>query len=459
MLGAVFLGSFAFFHYDAGFNQHVRFNLTRAIVERGTFTIDAYHENTLDKAYRDGHYYCDKPPGVSFLAVPGYFVAYHAIRALGGDPTGARGQRWGFYVARVTSVALLGALLGVVFLHAVSPFCPPTWTVVVTVGLALGTLAFPYSTLLYGHQVAATGLFAAFAVLLAHRRRTPQRARALACAGLAAAVAGTSEYPVFLLAGGLGIYLLTGPRPARSGAWFVAGATLPVAGLLVYHTICFGSPFSTGFAHEALPFWRAKYGTGFYGLRAPSAEALVQLTVGSHRGLLYQAPWLVLAAPGLWHLIVDRRWWAEAALVVAMAIVMLAVNASLHSWDGGWTMGARYLIPIVPFLAFAAAFARGRVAWILAAVLVPASVLFMLAGAAVRPEVPVFVANPLLDYLLPFLRAGKLSMPDPTGEAFNLGEALGGLAGLWSLVPLLALWLAGAAGVLVTIARRRDGLQ
>ena len=106
ILGALLLGSFGFFYRDSGYNQNVRFDLTRAMVERGTLTIDAYHENTLDKAFRDGHYYCDKPPGISFLGAPAYFLAYR----LGGKSQERGALTRGLYVTRVTAVSVAVSL-------------------------------------------------------------------------------------------------------------------------------------------------------------------------------------------------------------------------------------------------------------------------------------------------------------------------------------------------------------
>src|SRR5262245_62035968 len=72
-------GAYAYFYQGGGWSTNSRFDLTRAIVERGTVAIDAFHENTGDKSERDGHYYCDKAPGLSWLAVPPYALA-HAVR-------------------------------------------------------------------------------------------------------------------------------------------------------------------------------------------------------------------------------------------------------------------------------------------------------------------------------------------------------------------------------------------
>src|SRR5260221_8064642 len=48
--------------------------LVHSIVNEGSLSIDSYHENTIDKAYYNGHYYLGALPGPSFLGVPAYVV-------------------------------------------------------------------------------------------------------------------------------------------------------------------------------------------------------------------------------------------------------------------------------------------------------------------------------------------------------------------------------------------------
>jgi hypothetical protein len=454
-LAGVLLLTYAWFHHDGGYNQNSRFDLTRALVERHTIRIDAYHANTLDKAVRDGHFYCDKPPGLSLLGVPPYAAAHALVTAAGRDPDAPGPLSWTAWATRVAAVSTFGALLPLLLLGLIAPHCDRPHALVLAAGLGLGTLVFPYATVFYGHVVAAWFVFAAFALAHGVRHRGLPARPALGLAGLAAGGAMVTEYECAILVALLGLYLLAAPATRRGVPAFVLGAVPPLAGLAVYHTVAFGAPWSTGFVHEALPHWRQRYGEGFYGLRPPDPRALWELTLGHHRGLFRQAPWLLLAVPGVWALARSRAHRAEAALVVAAFAAMLGLNAALHTWQGGWTMGARYLIPVVPLLAFAAAFATGRAARIAAAVLVPVSALFMLAGAAVMPEVPAFVLRPLRDFLLPWFVSGRLSVANPDGSAFNLGEVLG-LHGLWSLLPLLVIWAAGAA-LLVRLARPGGG--
>jgi hypothetical protein len=61
-------------------NANARFDLSAAIVEQGTLTIDAYGQNTGDYALFNGHRYIDKAPGLSFVGVPVYFLVARATQ-------------------------------------------------------------------------------------------------------------------------------------------------------------------------------------------------------------------------------------------------------------------------------------------------------------------------------------------------------------------------------------------
>ena len=49
-LVAVFMASYAYFYSGPGWNQDSRFDLVRAILEKRTLEITAYHDNTGDKS-------------------------------------------------------------------------------------------------------------------------------------------------------------------------------------------------------------------------------------------------------------------------------------------------------------------------------------------------------------------------------------------------------------------------
>src|SRR5512140_753989 len=68
------------FPHWVDWNQNSRFDLTAAIVERGTLSIDAYLANTGDYALFNNHAYTDKAPGLSLLAVPIYVIIQPVTR-------------------------------------------------------------------------------------------------------------------------------------------------------------------------------------------------------------------------------------------------------------------------------------------------------------------------------------------------------------------------------------------
>src|SRR6186997_3227035 len=81
--GIWLFGAFAYFVPASTWSPVSRLNLTRAIVEQGTLSVDAFAESTGDRARRAGHWYSDKAPLPSLLAVPAY-AAFHAYNRLRG---------------------------------------------------------------------------------------------------------------------------------------------------------------------------------------------------------------------------------------------------------------------------------------------------------------------------------------------------------------------------------------
>ncbi|HWN66925.1 MAG TPA: hypothetical protein VNM90_04750, partial [Haliangium sp.] len=112
--------AYAYFYQAGGWNQNVRFDLVRSLVEQRTAAIDAYYRNTGDLACRGpagpcrqprpergDHAYADKAPGASWLAVPVHAVAH----ALGGSDAPDPGYlNMAAYASTVWAVALPSAL-------------------------------------------------------------------------------------------------------------------------------------------------------------------------------------------------------------------------------------------------------------------------------------------------------------------------------------------------------------
>lgn len=483
---AIALVSFAYFCQGGGPNANSRFDLTRAIVRDHTVSIDAYAKNTSDKAEREGHFYSDKAPGLSFAAVPAY-AAFHALRSRA-PATAKDDPRSAMYFLTVAIVATTSAA-GAVALFAIlrRTRVGPKAALVAVAAWCFGTNAFAYATIFVAHQFVAALVVTAWALLL-HARREGA-ARAVALAGFLAAWAAISEYPVAIVSAMLFAYGIV-RIGARKMIPFVVAAALPLALLAVYNRACFGSPFALGYEHLANPVFHAIIDRGFFGLSLPTAQAARELTVGEFRGLLPLSPFVLLAPVGYARMIRDRDLRAEGVLCLGAAAFLALLNASYLRWDGGAAMGPRYFVPALPFVIVPVAHALSAIGAIARRTLRAAAVagtacaiVFAVAvctmSVAVMPEFPEAPLptpipdrrapdppRPITTLVLPLFFAGhvgeKASFSNGTigfssivtgheHDAYNFGETLG-LHGAATLLPLMLAWLIGA----IALARVRD---
>lgn len=464
------LGTYAYFYQGGGWNANSRFALVRSLAEKGRLDINRYHQSTGDLARRGDDYYSDKAPGASWLGVPPYAVLRAAVGERHPGPSFLAGA---LYLVTLWSVGIPSAL-GVVMLFRLllAMGLSPAAASAVAVAYGLATLALPFSTLYYGHQLAASLLISAFGLLAGSRLRDElPPARHLLAVGLLLGFAVAVEYPVALAAAILGLYACAFARPVSRLAWLAAGAAGPGLLLAAYHTAAFGGPFTVAYSFSTLP---DRHMGAFMGITAVDWKVVRQLLFDDYRGLFFSCPWLLLAFPGSLRMLALPRLRAEALVCIASAASFLWLNASLVDWHGGWMMGPRYLVTAIPFLVvLAAALALPglpRPAALALGSLAAAAAFFsgfmMLAATAVKPEVPRAYARPYQEYLLPAFLEGRLSLnthpvdrvdepPDGVKRAFNLGE-LAGLTGLRSLLPLAGLVLLAGAW-LVRLTRRQDG--
>jgi len=303
--------------------------------------------------------------------------------------------------------------------------------------------AFAYAGALYGHQLAAALLFGAF--LLAYGGKDRMQPGRLAALGALLAASIVTEYPAAIVAVIIGAYTLAQlihQRHARTVGWVVLGGLPFVAGWMVYNAVVFGAPWNLGYAYSTL--WTEEHQAGFMSLTIPSAVSIWGITFSAFRGLFLLSPLLLLSVSGFLAWWRSRRLRAEWWLASTAILGMIWFNASSGMWWGGFSVGPRYLLPGLPFLALGLAFflqawgsrplfrwvAFGAGLWSLAA-----SWGLTLAGQAFPSDA---LHNPLLQYAWPNWITGNL--------ARNMGTLIG-LRGVYSLLPLAgAVVLLGAAG-------------
>lgn len=399
--------SFAVYAAPDFWNAQVvtRLALTIGIVEDRSLVIDRFADRTVDKAFVDGHYYTDKVPGLSFLALPATTLA----RAFAG-PFDASNQDIYVRAAALSTSVLFGALaVALTFLVACRLGASPRQGVLAAFVLAMATPYFGWSTVFFAHATSGALLM-------------------LAAAATVFSFTSTGPWPPWRM--GLGVGLLLGftvvvdvvaaPAAAVLGAvalwcsWRAGGryalktctglAVGGIAGvmpLLIYNSFAFGSPFTMGYAN-VVGFEGMK--SGFFGLTAFSLGKALALMVGPFRGLLPFAPVLALGPLGLWGMFrggAPRR--VSAIVIAAVFFAFVAVNASYVYWNGGWSTGPRHIVPALPFLAVAMAFAWPKSASgaQLAGILLGASAVIALACVLVTMYAPDNIPFPLVDLILP----------------------------------------------------------
>ncbi|HYM45440.1 MAG TPA: hypothetical protein VES65_04680 [Solirubrobacteraceae bacterium] len=398
-------------------NQTSHYDLIRSLnVERTT--IDAYQQNTGDKAYYKGHFYSARAPGLALFALPFYdALGFVNADAWARESRAQRSDDEMIYLIGLWANVLPGFLL-VLLVWRVADGFEPGYGAAAAVALGLGTMVLPLSTLLFSHVFSAFLGFGAFALML-RERDGPPSPMLLAVAGLAMGYAIASEYPLLFVAAVLGLYLLsrrdalTPLSVARRAGAYVAGGVVGVVPLLLYNHYAFHS--WTHLAYSDVP----RQHKGFFGIGVPSLKVLATLLFDS-RGLLTISPVLALGALGT-VLLYRRSKRAEALTITGVCLCYVAYNSGYYLPFGGGFMGPRFLTTMLPFLAFPVALALRR--W-------PGPTI-ALAAVSITTTVVATITHPLTGYETEavvwarYLREGFFQ---PTiASAYGLGRGWGGI--------------------------------
>ena len=454
LLGLLILIYTYFLPRWADWNQNSRLDLVLAIVDQHTLAIDEYVKNTGDYAIFKEHYYSDKAPGLSFLGIQLYWVFKHLVAnfiptpiwqklaansafsaTLNTEGTGLLTDKIYFFLSLtfVTFfvVAIPSALLGLMLYRLLARFgLQELLSVELTLAFAIATPVFAYANNFYGHQVVAAALFAAFLIafdLINHSN--PLRLFGM---GFLLALSIITEYPTVLVVAGIGIYALARIPDWRKWSWIILGGIPPLVLAATYNWMIFGTPLPVGYEHSAL--WQDVHRIGFFSLTIPSWSALWGITGSPYRGLFFLSPFLLFAFPGFYFWWKRQEYCAEFFLFLWVCVSFLLFNSSSAMWSGGFAVGPRYLVPIIPFLVLPIVYViRDTRSWwthgIVSGLIVLSFILVWIETISGQ-SFPQFQPNPLVEYSIPHFVSGDI--------ARNLGMLLG-LRGLSSLVPILVL--------------------
>jgi hypothetical protein len=461
-IGAALFVAYAYFYQAGGWNQNSRFALVRAIVEQGTLQIDdtVHFDGRLitgDLSQFENHFYSDKAPGLALLAVPPVALMYPFLTA----PQSPTGIATLSYIATVLTAALPTVFTALMILYLSKKLGASRRAAAFSaIVFGLGTPAWCYATLFYGHALTTACLTGAFGAAVALTDPSSQRRDWLlaSAVGLGGGWATLTEYPSAVPAAMtalLAVAIASRDGAARAGrvaAGVAVNACLCIAILAWYNNASFGSPLRIGYLDE-VGFEGLQ--EGFFGISSLNRDVLHELLFGRFRGLLPLAPVLAAAPIGFVLFIRDRRSRLPGLTAAAIATFYIIFNASYIYWDGGWSYGPRHIAPALPFMSLALAPIWSLVKPFFRVILVVMGLYgggLTLVAVSTTAQPPDTYLRPVTELLWPNFVKGQLAINfqsyverlprderDRSSHAWNVGEKLG-LRGLTSLMPLAAAW-------------------
>ena len=405
-------------------HEYSRLGTVESLVQRQTFQLDdSTFIDTLDKIYRDGHYYSHQPPLLALIEAPVYWGLH-----LSGLRFNNRGRLVLTYLFSLLTNGLALALTIVVFrqilgLGGVAAPLRDLYAVV----LPFGTWLLPYGLVANNHGISGLLLAIAIYFLLKIEWHGATINRVFG-AGLALGLlSGIELLPLVSFLPLAIVYFLRRPDlNLRMWLAFVAGVGMPLVAHAAANVSITGDIIPAGFHHELFNYPGSAFddstltGTIKYdSIGATASYAWASLVAG--KGYFVFAPILAL---GVIAGVVEWRWWARARGVYLVLIggTILSLAASILTTNnfGGGAVGFRHATYLAPallalLLPWLASPARPRRAVV--TVVAMLSMVSMIAFASPRPWWPLTVDRAALgawnEYApLPFrLATGRLLEP------------------------------------------------
>jgi hypothetical protein len=328
-------------------NTGSRYATIESLVDHGTFHIDkSRYVRTIDKYKVGDNYISSKPPTLPAFGAAVYWV-YQEL-------TGKTIARHEGDVVRTVSFWTGGVchILFLIFFYRLSRllFKRQLAVIVAMAGASFAYLGVGYATHINNHSTAAAlavcGLY--FAVRI--RLGRDVRAWHWPLSGLVLGILPAVDLPGLAITGAVFIYLLTHDRK-KTLLWFLPGLLPGVVAhfALTYYISGSFKPFYFNRELKTFKEFYFRKAGGIDGLYEPKPTYAFNVLFG-HHGLFSMTPLYLF---GLWELvrsIKTRRLLAESLVILASVLAFLGFFIMRTHNYGGWAVGMRHLVPIMPLL-------------------------------------------------------------------------------------------------------------
>jgi hypothetical protein len=440
--------TFAYFYQGGGSNENSRFSLIFSSIQEGRLSIDDYYNKadtyTIDNAYFNGHYYSDKAIGPAVLGAV-FYTPLSWMQQNFNHPSQANVKWILTFLVIGLPAAIAGSLMYILCLYISKSRLQ---AYLVTLAITLGTLYFPFSIVLFSHQLTSSLLFGAF-VMIFFLKNEPRKRNIgyLFLIGLLLGWAVICEFPSVVIVFALIIYyffFVLRNRDYRNWQSIVlpmVGGMIPIVLQLVYNKLCFGGFFSIGYSNLNNQIFSTSMSKGLMGILWPNLIVLYYTTFHPLMGIFWQSPVLLLSFVGAVFMFRERSYRAEAVLAVWIICSYFILMSGYYMWWGGFSLGPRHIIPALPFFCMLLIFVPKRFNWPFIGLCL-VSIGQMIIAAASNVEVQdtmvkkisslnFFEYSNIYSFCLKLLLQGKFNQ--------NLGQQFFHLQ-LWSsLIPLLVL--------------------
>jgi len=363
---------YSLFIHWIGWNEDSRFDLVRSIIDEKRFDIDSFFNNTGDRSFYNDHYYSDKNPGTSFLAVPTYEVWKYVYNnffprdfkklnsgtsqymAINSTTVHELTFFWpvnpGFFIyfsmifITIFTSSLFGALTVVLIYKFSNYFIKEENKKIALAMIAgFGTLLFPMSLIFMEGIIAAFFAFASFYLLFKAKIEKQKSSKLFLLSGLLIGFGMSSSEIVLIVAITNLVYVFL-TRKDRV-IFYAIGAIIGLLPLLAYNYAIFHSPFLLTRWYLDQSIWG---NLGIEGLNLPNPYAILKLLFYPEIGLFVYYPVLLFSFVGLFYLY--KKFKLESLLIFIIFIANVIVISSLFGWWGGIALGPRHLTMSIPFI-------------------------------------------------------------------------------------------------------------